>query len=273
MVETLGRTGDRILKRIFSKGNAIQSIEGDSEEIKTALQVRIQGTVKDGDVDYYIVHIWLVFDSKRTKQLKKRYSNFLELKESLERQGYDNLPNLPSKKISLLFNDADKRERRYGLEQFIKALVNRKDTRNSIIIQKFLELENFCPEINFNIPQLLVKKSLKEKKQYVNNCLFVPEHNLYVISLVTTKGTSEVQIFSFRQTGLIQDHFVLKTNETSERHTESVKSDAESDEISPQITGRPSVAEMLESPGGTNVLMSRKNTLFSSIPDSKDPLN
>ena len=67
MVETLGRTGDRILKRIFSKGNAIQSIEGDSEEIKTALQVRIQGTVKDGDVDYYIVHIWLVFDSKRTK--------------------------------------------------------------------------------------------------------------------------------------------------------------------------------------------------------------
>jgi hypothetical protein len=37
MVETLGRTGDRILKRIFSKGNAIQSIEGDSEEIKTAL--------------------------------------------------------------------------------------------------------------------------------------------------------------------------------------------------------------------------------------------
>ena len=72
---------------------------------------------------------------------------------------------------------------------------------------------------------------------------------------------------------MIQDHFVLKTNETSERHTESVKSEAESDDISPQITGRPSVAELLESPGGTNVLMSRKNTLFSSIPDSKDPLN
>ena len=91
-------------------------MEGDSEEIKTALQVRIQGTVKDKDVDYYIVHIWLVFDPKKSKQLRKRYSNFLELKEGLESQGYDNLPNLPSKKISLLFNDADKRERRFGLE-------------------------------------------------------------------------------------------------------------------------------------------------------------
>ena len=116
MVETLGRTRDRIFKRIFSKENAIVSMDGDSEEIKTALQVRIQGTVKDKDVDYYIVHIWLVFDTKKTKQLRKRYSNFLELKEGLESQGYDNLPNLPSKKISLLFNDADKRERRYGLE-------------------------------------------------------------------------------------------------------------------------------------------------------------
>lgn len=134
MVETLGRTGDKILKRIFSKDNAIANVEGDSEEIKTALQVRIQGTVKDKDVDYYIVHIWLVFDNKRTKQLRKRYNNFLELKESLERQGYDSLPNLPPKKMSLLFNDADKRERRFGLEQFIKTLVNRKDTRNSIMI-------------------------------------------------------------------------------------------------------------------------------------------
>ena len=37
----------------------------DSEEIKTALQVRIQGIVKDKDVDYYLVNIWLVYDTKR----------------------------------------------------------------------------------------------------------------------------------------------------------------------------------------------------------------
>ena len=73
-------------------------------------------------------------------------------------QGYDNLPNIPPKKLGLFFNDDDKRERRYGLEQFIKTIVNRKDTRNSNALNKFLELSTFCPEITFNVPQLLIKK-------------------------------------------------------------------------------------------------------------------
>ena len=103
----------------------------------------------------------------------------------------------------------------------------------------------------------------------MNNCLFVAEHNLYVISVVAPKGTSEVQIYSFRQTGLIQDQFVLKSNQQSERNSEAIP---ESDEGG-QATSRPSITDMLESPNGSNVLMSRKNTLFSSIPDSKDPLS
>ena len=74
------------------------------------------------------------------------------MKEHLANQGYENLPNIPPKKLGIFFSDEDKRERRYGLEQFIKALVNRKDTRNSIWLIKFLELETFCPEIIFNVP-------------------------------------------------------------------------------------------------------------------------
>ena len=175
----------------------------ESEEIKTALQVRIQGIVKEKDVFYYLINIWLVYDPNRQRQIRKRYSNFLELKENLVAQGYDNLPNLPPKKIGIFFNDEDKRERRHGLELFIKALVNRKDTRNSNAIIKFLELSTFCPEITFNVPQLLIKKQYSRGKQYVNNCLFVPEHNLYIVSLVAERGTSKLEIYSFRQTGLI----------------------------------------------------------------------
>ena len=111
----LGRTGDK-LKRIFSKENTIAIVETESEEIKTALQVRIQGIVKDRDVDYYLVNIWLIYETSRQRQIKKRYSNFLELKENLTTQGYDNLPNIPPKKLGLFFSDDDKRERRYGLE-------------------------------------------------------------------------------------------------------------------------------------------------------------
>ena len=51
---------------MFSSNNAIAIIESDSEEIKTALQVRIQGVVKDRDVDFYLVNTSLIFDSNRT---------------------------------------------------------------------------------------------------------------------------------------------------------------------------------------------------------------
>ena len=66
MVENaFGKTSEK-LKRIFSKENTIAIIDHEeSEEIKTALQVRIQGIVKDKDVDFYLVHTWLVYDTKR----------------------------------------------------------------------------------------------------------------------------------------------------------------------------------------------------------------
>ena len=57
----------------------------------------------------------------------------------------------------------------------------------------------------------------------MNRCLFVPEHNLYVVSLVAERGTAKMEIYSFRQTGLIADSFVLKSGETSERGSEMVK--------------------------------------------------
>ena len=105
----------------------------------------------------------MIYDSNRQNQIRKRYSNFFDLRESLVTQGYDNIPTIPPKKLFLLSED-DKRERRYGLEQFIKALVNRKDTRNSLQVIKFLELQTFCPEIIFNVPQLLIKKQYSKGK-------------------------------------------------------------------------------------------------------------
>ena len=56
--------GDKI-KSIFKKENTIAIIDDtDSEEIKTALQVRIQGIVKDKDVDYYLLNTKLVYDKR-----------------------------------------------------------------------------------------------------------------------------------------------------------------------------------------------------------------
>ena len=58
----------------------------------------------------------------------------------------------------------------------------------------------------FNVPQLLIKKEFPRNRQYVNCCLFLELHKLYVIS-ITDKSSkqSRFEIYSFRQTGLIQD--------------------------------------------------------------------
>ena len=66
--------------------------------------------------------------------------------------------------------------------------MNRKDTRNSYPLIMFLNLQEFCPEIIFNVPQLLIKKQFAKGKQYVNRCLFIPEYYLYVVGIVAEKN-------------------------------------------------------------------------------------
>ena len=66
MEHALDKAGDKI-KRMFSKENSINISDGDSVEIKTALQVRIQGVVKEKDVDFYLVNTWMIYDSKRSQ--------------------------------------------------------------------------------------------------------------------------------------------------------------------------------------------------------------
>ena len=146
-------------------------------------------------------------------------------------------------------SETEKEERQRGLELYLKTLANRKDTRNSLPVVEFLKLHEFCPEIMYNVPQLLIKKDFTRSKQYVNCCLFLEQHNLYVIA-ITDKSTrtSRFEIYSFRQTGLIQDRYKLKNPDMSDGEA------------------RQSVVEILSSP----MNISRKNTFFSSIPESKD---
>ena len=80
---------------------------------------------------------------------------------------------------------------------------------------------------------------------------------MYVIAITDASSKmSRFEIYAFRQTGLIQDRYRLKNASGSSRATM-------------EMTQRQSVAEVLSNP--TN--MARKNTLFSSIPASKDVKN
>ena len=72
--------------------------------------------------------------------------------------GYPDLPGLPRKKINAFMSSDAQEERQRGLEYYLKSLINRKDTRNSPPVVEFLNLYKTCPEIMYNVPQLLVKR-------------------------------------------------------------------------------------------------------------------
>lgn len=131
---------------------------------------------------FYTIRIWTI-DSpgEKSNPILKRYSEFDELNEQLRTQNYLGLPILPQKKLFLSARDTA--ERQQGLEIYLKELINRKDTRNSLPVTRFLKLDSFCPQIMFNVPQLLIKKQYTRNKFYINCCLFLQQHNIYVIAI------------------------------------------------------------------------------------------
>ena len=182
------------------------TVADQSEEIKTALQVKIFGREQKDGTQFFVVRTWLIYaPSEISDPIRKRYNQFLELHEKLLMLGHQDLPAFPGKKF-LFMTERDTEERQRGLDLYLKTLVNRKDTRNSQPVIEFLKISDFCPEIMFNVPQLIIKKEFARNRHYVNCCLFLEQDNLYVIS-ITDKSTrqSRFEIYSFRQTGIIQD--------------------------------------------------------------------
>ena len=87
---------------------------------------------------------------------------------------------------------------------------------------------------------------------------------MYVIA-ITDKSTkqSRFEIYSFRQTGLIQDQYRIKNTESGAQSRLSEATGMSNGQ------SRQSVVEILNSP----INISRKNTFFSSIPETKDLKN
>ena len=102
-----------MMKEIFRRsGPAIQPPTSDesTEEIKTALQVKIFGREKKEGTQYFIIRIWLVYSpSEISDAIRKRYNQFVELHEKMIMLGYQELPAFPGKKIFMTDRDTDER--------------------------------------------------------------------------------------------------------------------------------------------------------------------
>jgi len=101
-------------------------------------------TIDKANVVFYKLQIGFTKNNKRWEILK-RYSEFSELDDVL-RKIHPNIPKMPSKSF-MKINDANKiEERRVGLSQYIKLLINRRDMRTSISFRKFINLDSNYPQ-------------------------------------------------------------------------------------------------------------------------------
>lgn len=102
-----------MMKEIFRRSAPVfqpPTSDVSTEEIKTALQVKIFGREKKEGTQYFIIRIWLVYaPSEISDAIRKRFNQFFELHEKMLMLGYQDLPAFPGKKIFMTDKDTDER--------------------------------------------------------------------------------------------------------------------------------------------------------------------
>jgi len=102
--------------------------------------------------------------------------------------GIVDLPLLPQQKIpNFLFSQSNIDQRRKDLENYLRLLVESKETRHTQSVISFLELDEFCPEYIYTSPKLL-KQTQVPKHFYCSRSLIIPEMDLIVIALVDKRN-------------------------------------------------------------------------------------
>ena len=197
-------------------------------EIKTALQVNIvrqrvesSGILLGSGVTYYTIQLCKIYSGEQ-RYSEKRLVDFYALNEELKSRAYRGLPSLPPKTIIPVKGQEQQEKRRMELVNYLRVLVERRDTRNSQELVEFLDLDEFAPEMLISKPQLITRWNCNSstlfcmegvKQQHcVQQCLFLAKHNLFVLALNTSnyvkgkklskqqlnQSCSRLQLFSFK---------------------------------------------------------------------------
>lgn len=100
-------------------------------------------------------------------------------------------------------------------------MIERKDLRNSRQVKQFLDLEQFCPEIIYQTPQLLGLVSQK-KSRYTTHCEFIAKQNIFITAMFDRAvRQSTFEVFSFKSVGKVSDRFLLRSPSEIEDNRES----------------------------------------------------
>ena len=119
--------------------------------------------------DHFNSHSWVV---------EKRYNDFENLRKQIVKN-FPDIPKLPGKTIFRVSDFAAIKKRKDGLQQFLKALISRKDVFASEEMKNFLELESNSPDLCGNSPDM--KGNIDTFFQGVRSFQFIPNENIIAI--------------------------------------------------------------------------------------------
>ena len=164
-------------------------MEDDEEQmITSSIMIDIPTyTKKPVNSDLKVFYEVNVYDNYSHKKwtLLKRYSNFYTLYQELIILISD-VPILPGKTILKVTDEEDIKQRRIQLESFLSECVKRKDILSTECFIKFLEVDKFSPNINFNSPNII--NTLEHLPFGVRDFFYFQEENILFI------GCSEMNI-------------------------------------------------------------------------------
>ena len=93
---------------------------------------------------------------------------------------------------------------------YLRDLINRQDTRNAREVIRFLHLDRFAPELLVFKPKVLEMIEMAPSF-FVSHCIFIAKYNVFVLALnEKQKKHAKIEVYSFRQTGIVRDSYIIK---------------------------------------------------------------
>lgn len=141
-------------------------------------------------VVYYIVEISKKGNEKWS--IEKRFREFDDLNTALKKV-YGNLPNLPGKTLFGMKEANEREKRRVELEKYLQTLILRTDTLSSEPLKRFLQVENFAPEVTVTPPKLL--GDINNLVLGVRDFIYQPEQGIFFTAISDMSVTSRVDSY------------------------------------------------------------------------------
>ena len=145
--------------------------------------------------------------------LERRYREFDDLDKVL-RGTYPNVPNLPGKTLFKLSEAKAIEDRRTVLNEYMKALIVRKDVRTCQEFRKFLDFEsNFPQSTSYDARKVGV---ISDFTKGVRDFIYMPQYQTCLVAVSEMNLASRVDSYFTNVSSCLSESIILKFSSLSQ---------------------------------------------------------